>query len=370
MLLCLFSALPMGLAGCGGSSGSTSPNPDRSADFAIITDPAGKNLLLKPGQTLPVTLDLISANGFPNLVTLSIDTLPKGWTAVFAAPTLSVLPKGVTKVVLNVTAPVDTPPARLTGVGRVKATSGGTTRYLDGGNVALPAEEIGPSNPADGINLNVAVAGVSLTPYEPNPATLAFRAGDITGRLILYAVGVTGPVTVTLANSNPGLTAALRNSTFLPTDGFLGADIPVNIHLGPNLSAGVYSFTATATTSDHTQTTATLQLHTQSAVLQGAPEISVSGAAGSAGSVGADVTITGPPYSSVNFSVADAPANLRASVMPTTSFSVPPSGTLTQHITLSAQVLQQTAPTVYNVHLTTTFDYQASQSSVFSIRVK
>ncbi|MCW3100025.1 MAG: hypothetical protein JWL77_5643 [Chthonomonadaceae bacterium] len=259
----LLCSLLLGLAGCGsGGSGGTSPGPDRSADFAIVLDPANKNLLLKPGQTMPVTLDLVSANGFPNPVTVSIDNVPTGWTVAFAAPTVSSLPPGVTKVVLNVTPAANAVPNVSTSAGRIKATGGGTTRYLNGAVPISPDEGGTVPTPAQKSDLTVAVAGVSLGTLEPTsfPTHAAFTAGDVNGRALLYGVGLTGPVMVTITNSTPGLTAVLDKSTFPPTNGLINESIPIHVHIDATVGPGVYPFTVTETAPDSTQTTVTIHL--------------------------------------------------------------------------------------------------------------
>lgn len=254
-LLCL---LAMGLAGCGGDGSASTPvsaGPDRSADFGLLLDPVSKNVLLKPGQTVPLTLDLVSANGFANPITLSAANVPTGWTTTFATPTVSSLPKGITKVVVNVTVPTGASPALSFPVGQIKATGGGTTRYLFSGDVPNLAEA---GDPPVG-ELLVSVAGVSLVTYGPNsfyvPATnitlFAFTPGDVTGRVRLYAVGLTGPVTIALTNSNPGLTAVLPRSTFTPTNGAIDVTVLINVHAGASVPGGSYPLTVTATTPDY-----------------------------------------------------------------------------------------------------------------------
>ena len=260
----LLFLLAVGLAGCGGNgSGSTpvSAGPDRSADFGLLIDPVSKNALVKPGQTIPLTLDLVSANGFPNPITLSADKVPTGWTTTFAMPTVSSLPKGITKVVVNVTVPVGASPVLSFSVGQIKATGGGTTRYLDSGYVPNLTEA---GDPPIG-QLLVSVAGVSLTTYEPYPfyvpatnlTLVAFRSGDVTGRVALYAVGLTGPVTIALTNSNPGLTAVLPQSTFTPTNGAINVNVPINVHADASVPSGFYPLTVTATTPGYPPMTVT-----------------------------------------------------------------------------------------------------------------
>ena len=260
VLLC---ALPLGLTGCGGGgAGSTSPGPDRSADFAVLIDPVSKNTLLKPGQATPITLDLISVNGFPSPVTVSADNLPTGWTAVFAAPTVSSLPKGTTTVVLSVTAPADAGPGRSVSACKIKATGGGTIRYLNSADPYSFGEAGDVYAPAKRSDLTVDVAGVSLASFQrlSFPPPTAFTSRDLTGRVILNAVGLTGPLTVTLANSNPGLTFRLTKSVFPPTNGAIAEDIPIQIHVEASVGPGAYPFTVTATAPDNTRTTLTGEL--------------------------------------------------------------------------------------------------------------
>lgn len=265
----LLCALTVGMVGCGGGSsststgsGSTNTGPDRSADFAVLVDPISKNLFLKPGQTLPVTLDLVSANGFPTPVTVSIANVPAGWTASFAAPTVSSLPQGVTKVVLNVTAAADAGPIGSFRVGQIKATGGGTTRYLNAADAVSPDEGGFVPSPEQRSSLTVAVAGVSLGTLEPSsfPTHAAFTVGDVNGLILLYGVGLTGPVTIKITGSNPGLTASLKQSTFPPANGAISADVPIYVHIDSSVGPGVYPFTVTETAPDGTHATVTIHL--------------------------------------------------------------------------------------------------------------
>jgi len=263
----LLFLLAVGLVGCGGGGGGSAPvvaAPDRSADFGLVIDPASKNVVLKPGQPTPITLDLVSANGFPNPITLSADKVPAGWTTVFAAPTVSSLPKGITRVVVTVTTPAEAGPAISMSAGQIKAIGGGTTRYLFSGDVPILTEAGDPPVgellvSVDGVFLGIFGGTFFYVPGTNIPLS-AFTPGDVTGRVNLYAAGLTGPVTIALTNNNPGLTAALSQSTFTPTNGAINVSFLINVHADASLAAGNYPLTLTATTPNHPTTNLTVQV--------------------------------------------------------------------------------------------------------------
>jgi hypothetical protein len=349
----------------GGGGGAASPGPDRSADFAINIDPASKNAIVKPGQTVPVTLDLLSINGFQNAINLAVGKIPAGWTATFATPTVSSLPKGTTKVTLNVTAPAGAPTGTVLGSFQVSATGGGVTRYLNGGGIY---------DPASGGSLSIGVAGISLHTFAvgetPFNVPFALVTNDLSGSVSIQGIGLTGPVTVALTNNNAGLTATLVQSTFTPIDGAIGSNVQIKLHVDPTVVGGAYPFTLTATAPDGTSATSTFNLYVKSVAFVGAsfPELFINGAVGSTGSVGADVKITGVPTAVVQLTIPNPPANIGLNVAPT-SVTIPASGTITQHVTLQGQMLLKTSPTAYGIDLTGTFPDTSSQSTSFIIRV-
>ena len=377
----LFCVLAVGLAGCGGGGSGTTPaapgsggsptgggggptgsGPDRTADFVINTDPASESTLLKPGQTLPVTLDLFSVNGFPSAITLSASDVTPGWTVVPVTPTVSSLPKGVTKVVFNVTAPADAPPPG-GAIAQIKAVGGGLTRYLNGGGVYSPKD--------DG-KLQVNVAGLTLHTYAPGTSPFAspfaFVANDLNGNVDLVGGGLTGPVTVAVTSANPGLTATLVKSVFTPYSGAIQDSVQIKLHVDSSVGGGAYPLTLTATAPDGTKATSILLLYVKSVAFVGSPELSIGKAAGSTASVAADLTITGAPGGVVQLTIPNAPTKIDLTVSPA-SVTIPASGTITQRLTLQGRMTTTSTPTAFGVDLMATFGDGSSQSPTFFVRV-
>ena len=352
-----------GTAGSGGNGGAAGSGADRSADFALKTDPASKNAVIKPGQTVPLTVDLISINGYPNTVTLHVKDVPAGWATTFTPPSVSSLPKGITKVIVNVTVPADTAPGSYYSGGKISATSGSVSRYLNGGNVYVPS---------NGGDLNVTVSGLALQTYasgiSPFTSPFAFTTGDLIGNIPLNGAGLIGPVTVALTNSNPGLTATVVMSTFVPENGVINSGVQIKLHIDPSVAGGAYPLTLTATAADGTKVTSTFSLYIQSAALSGFPTLVLSSAAGSTASVGVDLTVSGAPGAVVNLTIPDAPTGISVTVAPT-SVTIPPSGTIVQHLTLQGRTLQKTSLSSYGASLVGTFADGSSQVSGFVVRV-
>jgi len=347
----------------GTGSGSTSAGPDRTADFVLNLDAASKGALLKPGQTLPITLDLFSVNGFSSAITLSVSQLTPGWTVVPATPTIPSLPKGITKVVVNVTAPANASPGAAVGVAKITATGGGLTRYLNGGAVY---------DVSVGGGLVVSVAGISLQTFpvgfSPFPSPFAFSSNDLTGNVSLLAAGFSSPVTVAVTGSAPGLTATLAKSSFAPTGGIVDDLVAVKLQVDSTLGGGAYPVTLTATAPDGMKATSTFYVYVKSVSFVTPPSLTISGQVGSTASVEADVIITGAPTGVVQFTIPDAPDNIKLTVSPT-SVTIPASGSITQHITLQGQTLVKTSPRAFTASLTGTFGDMSSQSPSFFVRV-
>jgi hypothetical protein len=348
----------------GTGSGSTSAGPDRTADFVLKLDAAGTGVIFKPGQTLPITLDLFSVNGFPSAITLSVNQLAPGWTVVPATPTISSLPKGITKVIVNVTAPANASPGTAVLAAKITATGGGLTRNLNGSNVY---------DASVGNGLVVGVSGMNLQTFplgsSPFVSPFAFVSNDLTGNVALLAIGSSGPVTVSVTSSTPGLTASLVQSSFTPgSNGAVDELVPIKLHIDSSLGGGAYPLTLTATASDGTKATSTFSLYVKSFSFVASPSLNISGRVGSTASVEADVIITGAPTSVVQFTIPDGPDSFKLTVSPT-SVTIPASGSITQHVALQGQTLVQTSPTAFTVSLTGTFGDMSSQSPSFFVHV-
>ncbi len=364
-------AFSIGIVGCGGGGGSSTNGGanvgtlDRSADFAISTEPANATILIKPGQTLPIALDLISANGFSSRITLAVSSLQNGLTAAFATPTVSSLPKGITKVILNVTAPAGIRPIVVFSAAQITATGGGLTRTLNSGVLAA----------RDGGNLSVATAGLLLEPladFSPFIAPFAFTVADVTGKEPLTGVGQTGPVTVTVTSSTPGIAATVLNPIFTPAGptGIIQDDVQIRLHIDPIVEGGTYPLRLTATAADGTKSTATVVVFIKLLQFVAAPTLTVSGAAGSSGSIESDVVIAGASGTVVQLSLTSPTPNIGVAITPST-VTIPTSHTITQHITLQAQVLQTSSPGTYRGGmLTGTLPDGSSQSVPYTIEVK
>ena len=345
-----------------GNSGS--PGPDRSADFAINTDAVSKNTFIKPGQTLTVTLDLLSINGYPNPITLSAAKMTSGWTAVFPNPTVASLPKGITKVTFNLTAPSTAAPTD-NGSVQITASSGNTIRYLDGGAVYKPS---------DGGNFSATVTGLALTqvasgttPFSQVP--FAGSSGDVTAFISLSGAGLTGPVTVTLTNPNAGLSVSLPTSTFTPTTASLFGTVQVVAHLTGSEAGGGYPLTLTAAAADGTKATTTFSLYLKSAKLTGSPTLILSGAVGSTASITKDLLVTGLPGTVVQLSTVNLPTGINVTVSPT-SVTVPASGSIAQPVTLQAQIQLKNNPGLSPGYLQVDFPDGSSVQTPFLLNIQ
>jgi len=367
----LLGALGVGLVGCGGGSSNKDPGPDRSADFSLIVDPVSVNTVLQSGQTAPITLDLVSDNGFPHPITLSSDGTDFGFSRTsFTTPTLSSLPKGVTKVVLNVTVPPDTGPRVSRLISIVSAAGGGVTRPLNSGvfNTLRTGE------------LHIAIGGSALnisnlppfyTPFLADP----FDHSHLIANVPFVSVGHSGPITVTLTNPNPNVTATLGTSTFNPVGptNALEYEVPIDMHADLTLPAGTYPSTLTATAGDGAKLITTLNLYIVSAAFVGTPPtLTVAGnggAAASVASVAADLVINGPSGLPVAF-MAPAPLqNITLAISPNTA-TIPASGTLTQHVTLTATLPFGSFPATYSIPLTVSGGSRLSQPAAFTLKIQ
>jgi hypothetical protein len=362
----LCCALSLGLVGCGHSGSSVGPGPDRSADFALSLDPASVNLLLKPGQTTPVTLDLVSVNGFPSPITL---TAANGLLATFVTPTVPSLPKGTTKVTLNVTVPADTGPLPVALVAYVSATGGGMTRYL---NSSLQSS----SDSAGGM-LRLAIPGLTFARqglnYSPFHSAAPFDTVNLTGTVPLIGAGLPGPVTVTLTNPNAGVTATLAKSTFTPTGpaGVIQEDVRIDLHLSAPLGGGAYPFTLKATGTDGATSTYTVYLYMISVAFAGPPPtLAIADTIGNKVSVEADLAIVGPPGLTAHLTALSPYSLLRLTITPQ-DVLIPASGTFTQHVAIEAEVLGTTFPHTYTVDLTASLGgSRISQPAPFTLTVQ
>ncbi|MCW3055510.1 MAG: hypothetical protein JWN14_4680 [Chthonomonadales bacterium] len=364
----LLSALGVGLVGCGGGSSNNGPGPDRSADFSLIVDPVSVNTVLQSGQTTPITLDLVSANGFPHPVTLSSDGTGFGFSrTVFTTPTLSSLPKGVTKVVLNVTVPPGTGPRVSRLISIVSAAGGGVTRPLNSGVFnTLRSGELHIA--IEGSALNISNLPPFYTPFLPN----AFDNSQLIARVPFVSVGHSGPITVTLTNPNPNVTATLDTSTFNPVGPThaLEYQVSIDMHADLTLPAGTYPFTLTATAGDGAKLITTLNLYIVSAAFVGTPPtLTVAKNGGAAASVDADLVIHGPPGLPVDFTAPAPQQNITLTVTPNTA-TIPASGTLTQHVTLAVTLPFGSFPATYSIPLRVSGGSRLSQPAAFTLKVQ
>lgn len=348
----LCCALCLGVVGCGSSSSSAGPGLDSTADFGIVLDPASANTLLKPGQTTPVTLDLVSFNGFPQPVALK--ATPVGLTTVFVTPTFPSLPKGITKVVLNVTVPIGASPAPIGFVAYISAAGGGLTRYLNSGAFNNKGGTGALGLPIAGL----AVASQKASYFSPFPAAAPFAVSDLTGSLPLVGVSVAGAVIVTAANPYPGITASLGKSVFTPAGsaGTIQENVPIHVHIDAGTGGGSYPFPLTLTAADGTKMTYTVNLYILSMTFAAPVTLTVGPVAGGAseatGSVEADLTLTGLPIpeGSVSFNVTSPQSNIVLTITPT-SVPLQSSAVFTQHVTIQAKVRVFSPPAAYRLDL-------------------
>jgi hypothetical protein len=370
-LTCL-AALSLALVGCGsdsttttiGTGGTTSTGPDHTPDFAISSD-AGLNnaFFVAPGQTLPVVLDLVSANGFSKAITLSVGQVPTGWTAVFDTPTVNSLPKGTTKVTLRIAAPANAMPTDAPGGFQVKATSGSIVRYLDGGNVYVPS---------DGGQVSVTVAGVTLQTFtagqSPFAVASAGTASTPTGAISINGAGLTGPVTVSLTNNNPGLTVTLPKTTFTPSDNYLSDTVQLQANIPASLPGGGYAMTLTAKTADGKTVQSPFYLYVEQVTFVAQPTLSLGSAAGSTASVGADVTISGPGTAAVQVTVTGLPGGVQVVPSPAT-VTIPASGSIKQHFTLQASTAQKLPTVEFVLFLNFIYPDKSQTSLTFPLKI-
>ena len=144
----------------------------------------------------------------------------------------------------------------------------------------------------------------------------------------------------------------------------------INLHIPTPLAGGAYPFTLTATAPDGSKSTYTVYLNVLTmAFANGTPTLTVT-TIGAPTSVTAPLTITGPPGASFPLTVTSPLGSALPLTLSPTTITIPASGTITQPLTIQAELSGSAALATYTVNINGSVSSSFPQTVSFTLQIQ